>query len=95
MFSICDGQRNGAFESGLTSNGFFSAAGIRDDHKQVESGKTGNTKEQLEPVLKSPLGEHQGRVIQKFETWINDAAHEVTSRLMKLLKFQFNSILCF
>ena len=39
----------------------FSTAGIRGDHKQVESGETENTREQLETVLKTSSGKRQGR----------------------------------
>ena len=40
---------------------FFSTAEIGDNHKEVESGETGNTREQSETFLKMLTAEHQGR----------------------------------
>ena len=52
--------------SGLTSKwNFFFAVGIRDDLKQVESGKTGNTSEQSENLLKASTADHQGSFSMK------------------------------
>ena len=51
-----------ALETQFKSNNFFSSAEIRDDHKQVESGETGNTSEQPETVLKTLAADHQGRL---------------------------------
>ena len=56
---------NGAFESRLMSNGNFFAVGISDDHKQVESGETGNTSEQSETLLKASTADHQGSFTMK------------------------------
>ena len=51
--------------SGLTSNGFFFVVGIRDNLKQVENGKTGNTSEQSENLLKASTADHQGSSTMK------------------------------
>ena len=56
---------NGAFESGLTSNGIFFTVGIRDDRKQVERGKPGNSSEQSETLLKASTADHQGSFTMK------------------------------
>ena len=39
----------------------FSSDQIGDDHKQVKSGETGNTSEQLDSILKTSTAEHHGR----------------------------------
>ena len=39
----------------------FFVVGISDDHRQVESGETGNTSERSETFLKMLAAEHQGR----------------------------------
>ena len=57
---------NGAFESGLTSNGmfFFCLVEIRDDRKQVESSETGNTSEPPDSFLKTLTADYQGRLTE-------------------------------
>ena len=74
---------NGAFESGLTSNGMFLLVGITDDHKRVKSSETGNTSEPPDSFLKPLTADHQGRLSEISNLWINDFGHEIFQQRKK------------